>query len=182
MFFLLSCNSPTEPSVMEKITFKNETNFQINITITSDIIKTDTKSFSIAANSQVDIKAEYGIVPIFDASVEGNSQLQVYYYETDSFVTISSVYVYEIEYKISGTATSVDVTLNNSNGGTEQYDNVSVPHTYSYKNFNDDFVYISAQNQGESGSVTVKIYHRGALFKSSTSSGAYVIATASGSI
>jgi len=167
---------------MEKVTFKNDTSYQINIIITSDIIKTDIKSFSIAPNSQMDIKAEYGIVPIFDASVEGHSQLQVYYYETDNFVTISNVYTYEIEYKISGTASSVDVTLNNSNGGTEQYDNVSVPHTYSYKNFNDDFVYISAQNQGESGSVTVKIYHRGTLFKSSTSSGAYVIATASGSI
>ena len=74
----------------------------------------------------------------------------------------------------------MDVTLNNSSGGTEQFDNVPVPHTYSYKTFSDDFLYISAQNQGDSGSVTVSIYLKGDLYKTSTSVGAYVIATASG--
>jgi len=85
----------------------------------------------------------------------------------------------EVEYKITGTASQVDVTLNNASGGTEQYDNVSVPHTYTYETFDDWFLYISAQNQGEYGSVTVTIYLNGEVVKTSTSSGAYVIATAS---
>lgn len=86
-----------------------------------------------------------------------------------------------ITYEITGTATLVDVTLNNATGGTEQYDDVSVPHTYSYADFTDSFLYISAQNQNATGSVTVSIYRHNVLFKTATSSGAYVIATASGS-
>jgi len=85
----------------------------------------------------------------------------------------------EVEYKITGTASQVDVTLNNATGGTEQYDNVSIPHTYTFDTFSDWFLYISAQNQGEYGSVTVTIYLNGEIVATSTSSGAYVIATAS---
>lgn len=91
--------------------------------------------------------------------------------------TTSSV----VKYEITGSASKVDVTLNNETGGTEQFTGVSVPHTYIFNDYTDWFLYISAQNQGESGSVTVTIYVDGALFKTSTSSGAYVIASASGS-
>lgn len=85
----------------------------------------------------------------------------------------------EVEYKITGTASKVFVTLNNASGGTEQFDNVSVPHTYTFETFDDWFLYVSAQNLGDWGSVTVTIYLNGAVVKTSTSSGAYVIATAS---
>jgi len=85
----------------------------------------------------------------------------------------------EVEYKITGTASKVFVTLSNATGGTEQFDNVSVPHTYTFETFDDWFLYVSAQNLGEWGSVTVTIYLNGAVVKTSTSSGAYVIATAS---
>ena len=83
-------------------------------------------------------------------------------------------------YKITGTAEEVDVTLSNDTGGTEQYTSVSLPKKYTYTSFDDSFTYISAQNQGASGTVTVSIYVNGELFKTSSSSGAYVIATASG--
>lgn len=84
-------------------------------------------------------------------------------------------------YEITGTAKEVGVTLSNATGGTEQYSDVSLPKKYTYNSFSDSFLYISAQNQGESGSVTVSIYVNGKLFKTSRSSGAYVIASASGS-
>ncbi len=87
----------------------------------------------------------------------------------------------EIEYVVTGTAIAVDVTLNNATSGTEQYSNVRLPVTYSYTKFPDHFVYISAQNQGSSGSVTAQIFYKGSLVKTSTSSGAYVIASVSGS-
>ena len=85
----------------------------------------------------------------------------------------------EVEYKITGTASRVFVTFTNATGGTEQYNNVSVPHTYRFDTFTDWFLYISAQNLGEYGSVTVTIYLNGEVVATSTSSGAYVIATAS---
>ncbi|MDP3878709.1 MAG: hypothetical protein Q8Q07_00170 [Dehalococcoidales bacterium] len=87
----------------------------------------------------------------------------------------------KIIYEITGTADEVDVTLNNATGGTEQYSSVSVPKKYSFSSFPDSFLYISAQNQGEYGTVRVSIYVDGKLFKTSSSSGAYVIADASGS-
>lgn len=87
----------------------------------------------------------------------------------------------EIIYEITGTADEVDVTLENATGGTEQYSNVYIPIKYSYDSFADNFLYIAAQNQGEHGTVNVSIYVNGRLFKAASSSGAYVIATASGS-
>lgn len=84
-----------------------------------------------------------------------------------------------VEYEITGTASTVSVTLNNATGGTEQFSDVYVPHTYTFEKYTDWFLYISAQNQGDSGSVTVTIYLNGEVVATSTSSGAYVIATAS---
>jgi len=86
----------------------------------------------------------------------------------------------EVMYEITGTAQTVDVTLSNATGGTEQYSIVRLPKKYIYTSFVDRFAYISAQNRGTSGTVTVSIYLNGELFKTSSSSGAYVIATASG--
>ena len=87
-----------------------------------------------------------------------------------------------VEYEVTGSASKVDVTYENEDGGTSQESDVSVPWSYSFKGYSGDFVYISAQNQGETGSVTVTIYKNGSVFKTSTSSGAYVIATASGTL
>jgi hypothetical protein len=98
----------------------------------------------------------------------------------DSTDTSTPISYPTVVYEITGTAKYVDVTLNNSTGGTEQYTNVPIPKRYTYNSFPDYFLYISAQNTGESGTVTVSIYVNGTLFKTSTSSGAYVIASASG--
>lgn len=86
-----------------------------------------------------------------------------------------------MEYEITGSAQSVSVTLSNATGGTEQESDVYLPHTYSYDNFPNYFLYISAQNNGETGSVTATIRVNGKVVKTSTSSGAYVIASASAS-
>ncbi|MCD6167577.1 hypothetical protein J7K19_12905 [bacterium] len=89
-----------------------------------------------------------------------------------------------VSYEVTGTCQTVFVTIANEDGGTSQFADVSVPWTYdfSHKVSEGTFVYVSAQNQQDYGSVTVKIYKYGDVFKSSTSSGAYVIATASGTI
>jgi hypothetical protein len=87
-----------------------------------------------------------------------------------------------VQYSVTGTASSVNITLNNATGGTEQYSDVPLPWEKEYSDFQDWFLYLSAQNQGSSGTVIVEIYHNGKLIDSAASSGAYVIATASGSI
>ena len=88
----------------------------------------------------------------------------------------------KVKYEVTGSANRVDVTYENEDGGISQENNVIVPWSYSFKGDSGDFVYISAQNQGESGTVTVTIYKDGSKFKRSTSSGAYCIASASGSL
>lgn len=92
-----------------------------------------------------------------------------------------------IKYEVTGTASSVDLTIENKGGGTSQFSNVSLPWKYEFtKQKNDEydfvFLYVSAQNNGSFGTVTSTIYVDGDSWKSSTSSGSYVVATASGSL
>jgi hypothetical protein len=93
---------------------------------------------------------------------------------------------YTVKYEITGTASKVNITMSDGDGNTKQYSNVSVPwtKTFSVKIEKNGyfFAYVSAQNQEGSGSISAKIYKNDVLFKSSSSNGAYVIATASGSI
>jgi len=86
-----------------------------------------------------------------------------------------------VEYRISGSAYSVFITYANKTEGTSQ-EYANIPWAYSWSGAKSgQFLYVSAQNQWETGSVTVEIYKNGSLYKTSTSTGAYVIATASGS-
>jgi len=85
------------------------------------------------------------------------------------------------KYEVTGSAATVNITISNKNGNTEQQSSVTIPWTTTFTKDNTYtfFAYISAQNNGPSGDVTVKIYKNDKLVDSATSSGAYVIATAS---
>ena len=102
------------------------------------------------------------------------------------FITEKDKSPIPVEYKASCTTGLVDLTISNKDGGTSQFDDMTIPWSYSFEVDNPEygyfFVYVSAQNQQSSGTVTVQIYVDGSLYKSSTSTGAYVIATASGSV
>ena len=93
-----------------------------------------------------------------------------------------------VKYEVTGTASSVDITMHNSGGNVEQLTEVSVPWFSNefmprYKDIEGHdrqvyLAYISAQNNGDSGSVTVRIYKDGRIVEEATSKGAYVTATA----
>lgn len=97
-----------------------------------------------------------------------------------------------MKYVVTGTASTVNLTIENSSGGISQYSNNALPWEYDFSvsssNSSYTFVYVSAQNNGASGSVTSDIYVKKSyeddysLFKTSTSNGSYVIATSSGSL
>ncbi len=89
---------------------------------------------------------------------------------------------HDVKYEVTGSAQSADITYQNEDGGTSQLSDEPLPWSISFKGDAMDFVYVSAQNKGETGSVTATIYKDGEQFKSSTSSGAYVIASADGSL
>ena len=94
----------------------------------------------------------------------------------------------EVEYEVICTSTPniVWITITNEDGGTSQFSDVATPWTYTFEidpTDNGRFsVYLSAQNDQNRGTVTATIYVDGSQFKTSTSTGAYVIATASGSV
>ena len=99
-----------------------------------------------------------------------------------------------VKYQVTGTAPSVDVTLSNRTEDTEQYTDQPLPYAYEFAcyvgpdSWDYQFVYISAQNQSDSGTVTSTIYFKKketdswTVSKTASSSGAYVIATASGAL
>ena len=91
----------------------------------------------------------------------------------------------QVKYEVEGTASSVDITIETPSG-TSQGSDKSVPLrtdagngiTLSFPR--GSFVYISAQNQGEDGTVTCRITVDGEVVSENTSSGAYSIATCDG--
>jgi len=92
-----------------------------------------------------------------------------------------------IKYEVTGTASSVSIIIHNAGGNIEELSEVSVP--WSSQEFKPKYreetdgrfyhAYISAKNNGDSGSVTVTIYNKGEVRETATSKGAYVTATAS---
>jgi hypothetical protein len=78
--------------------------------------------------------------------------------------------------------------MSNASEDTEQHSDVPVPYTKTFnvtvsgETYDYFFAYISAQKDGGSGSVTATIYVDDNIFKTATSTGAYVISTASGSV
>jgi hypothetical protein len=85
---------------------------------------------------------------------------------------------FKVTYRVKGTAGSAVLTYRNARGGTEQ-SNARLPWELSFDAKGGLFLYVSAQNEGTSGSVTCEILLDGETRTSSTSSGAYVIAECS---
>ena len=88
---------------------------------------------------------------------------------------------YNVKYSVTGTASHVFITYENSSGGTSQEDTTS-PWSYTFTAEIGFWTYLSAQNQDDCGSVIVTIYRDGEVFKTSTSNGGYVIATVDGEL
>ncbi len=86
----------------------------------------------------------------------------------------------EYKYEVSGTGGSYDVTLENTDNNTQQHSSVGNGWFYEWEQSGTRWLYLSAQNNNSSGSVTVKIYRKGKVVAENTSYGGYTIATVSG--
>lgn len=91
---------------------------------------------------------------------------------------------HDVRYEVKGGAgvSKTLITYENASGGTSQTTTSSLPWTYSFKAKSGRWVYVSVQNGHSDGGVQANIYVDGDLWKTSTSNGGYVIATASGTI
>ena len=95
--------------------------------------------------------------------------------------------LYRVEYLVTGSAETVSLTYENASGNVSQFCCPHLPDRRRLSFAPGAFVYISAQNQGRTGSVTSTINlirddQTKQRFSTSTSSGPFVIATASGSL
>ena len=97
--------------------------------------------------------------------------------KTDSFSTTIFAGP-ELIYEVESTCEQVFVTLATISGGTQQgyYGSGRVYGASGLRS--NTFLYVSAQNQCDYGSVTARIKKRGEVYRQETSYGAYVIATA----
>lgn len=86
---------------------------------------------------------------------------------------------YEAEYRISGSAKTVMVTLFDEQGNMEQHNNVQLPKRYQYRRFDSSIMSITVQNKGDRGYIVIQIYVDGELVKEAEATGAYTIANAS---
>ena len=79
----------------------------------------------------------------------------------------------DVVYSVTGAAILVDITIENEDGGTSRFSDVTIPWSYEFQASKGDFVCVSAINHRGFGRVTVKIYVNGEVFRSSTSSDAW---------
>lgn len=87
---------------------------------------------------------------------------------------------FRVKYEVTGTASSVSITIYNESGKTEQFNKVNLPWEKVIYVKPGGSIYLSAQNKGDIGSVTARIFVDGEVFKESTTTGAYGVASVSG--
>jgi len=84
-------------------------------------------------------------------------------------------------YVVTGTASTASLTYTNASGGTEQNE-VSLPWKHEMKVGTGRFLYISAQNKSDYGTVKVELYVDDGLVQSASSDAQYGIASANGRV
>jgi hypothetical protein len=84
-----------------------------------------------------------------------------------------------ITYRVTGSNNSVDLTIENAGGNTEQL-TARMPWSRTFTTKSGEFVYVSAQIDG-TGNVKCEILSNGTVIETASSSGEYVIASCSGS-
>lgn len=95
-----------------------------------------------------------------------------------------------VTYKLTGSAATADLTYGLGDSDTRQQSDVDVPlvrksdggQGIQFSARKGDFLYFSAQNGGEYGSLTCTIEVDGVPVKTNTSSGGFTIVTCSGSL
>lgn len=89
---------------------------------------------------------------------------------------------YTVRYRVGGTASEADITIENESGGSEQK-TIDVPWSETFEAELGQFVYVSAQSQDDAErTINCEIQVNGAVLESAESRGQYVIASCSGSV
>ena len=90
--------------------------------------------------------------------------------------------MYSIIYRVTGSATSAQLTLQNSSGTTEQFDEVRVPWQRRFLGRRMQLVFVSAQSRQARELIRCEILVNGVLVDEDSSRGRDAVATCSASI
>jgi hypothetical protein len=192
--FCASCGKPQNREVVSNLETSNTDSLQLE----DKIADKETEQKNIFSYIEQEKKSSFGrlfgILFVIIAVIVGAIALKGNYTSSEGRninkgeSSNKSFKVARIKYEVTGTASSANITQTNPDGGIEQYSNVKLPGSYAFSvpirrgSFDYYHASISAQNNGSRGSITVTIYVNGKIFKTSTSSGAYVIASADGAV
>ena len=176
VFILSSCSK--DDSEYSHI-FRNTTSFTVVVTPHPDGSLGESESpffqFQVPPGETKTFSTD-GFYALFE--VQSNESDLNFNYKLSGDTNVIYAYEHKVLYVIKGTARSADITYNRPNGATGQT-TVTLPSKIAYDEFGDSFLYISAQNNGESGGIEVEIYYEDELKSSDRCGGAYCIATAS---
>jgi len=91
---------------------------------------------------------------------------------------------HQVRYEVTGDTDGMtaDMTFEDAGANTAQQNGDFLPWTYTLTASPGAFLYVSAQNQGDSGAITCTIYVDDQVAQTSTSSGGYAICQASGKL
>jgi hypothetical protein len=91
--------------------------------------------------------------------------------------------ILNVKYQVIGSADSIDIIFKKPERELfVERPNASPPWDYSFQAEAGEYVFVSGRNRGESGSVCVRIWREGKIFRSSTCVGARCEASASGNL
>lgn len=177
---LFSCSKDENNN--QSYTFQNNTDYEV-ILSPSDItfeIEEEIPDFEliIPPNETKTYKSEFEYV-LFDVFSFDSELFFRCNLSNDKYVITS--YEYAVKYLIQSTANSASITYNDANGNTVQK-TISLPKEIEFGYFYEDFLYISAQNETDFGSIEVFIYYFGTLLDRGACSSNYCIAEASATI
>jgi hypothetical protein len=172
-FVFIGCSSDDNK---ESYLFRNGTNFTVKIKPYENLLDGNPDfEFILMPKETKAYQSDY-IYSIFKVNSSETERNFSYKFQGDTRV----IYDFSkmVEYRVTGSAASANITYTGSNGSTYQ-SNVSIPHTIGFDYFANDFKYISAQNNTNTGYVKVELYVEDILNSSQTCSSAYCISTAS---
>lgn len=78
-----------------------------------------------------------------------------------------------VTYEATGDADTVDITVMNGKGVTEQYMDVKLPWRMDYSEFGASQLYMYVYNNGDSGTIKITVYVDGKLTRTAACSGPY---------
>lgn len=173
VFLMFGCSSDSDNQ--QTYQFRNATDYKVTVKPFKNLLDgAPDFEFTIAKGESKTYKSDY-MYSIFDVSSVETTKLFDYNFEGD--VRVINLLVPAVRYKITGTATSADLTYKTPNGTTQQK-TVNLPFEIEYSYYTDDFKYISAQSNSSSGSVRVELFIKNSLVDTGFCDGGYCIATA----